>query len=215
MNDEDAKKFYAAAEAYPDIKVKTVAELLLLTGMRRGEVCGLEWDDIDFEGETITVNRAVVTIKGYAPITKTPKTESSIRVIGISSHLIQVLREYKAWYDQYAESLGDKWIPSNRLFIKEYGDPVYPSSVEFWVHKVCEAAGLPPRSVHSLRHTNITMQIAAGVPLVTVAGRAGHARTSTTTDIYSHFLKSSDKTAAKMLENIFEQPDEKKGQGHP
>ncbi|MBR0231808.1 MAG: hypothetical protein IJQ53_06245 [Clostridia bacterium] len=54
------------------------------------------------------------------------------------------------------------------------------------------------------------MQIAAGVPLVTVAGRAGYARTSTTTDIYSHFLKSSDKTAAKMLENIFEQSEETK-----
>ena len=70
--------------------------------------------------------------------------------------------------------------------------------------KVCHAAGLPHRTVHSLRHTSITMQIAAGVPLVTVAGRAGYARTSTTTDIYSHFLKSSDKTAAKMPENIFE-----------
>jgi len=71
-----------------------------------------------------------------------------------------------------------------------------------WVHKVCDAAGLPYRTVHSLRHTNITMQIAAGVPLVTVAGRAGHARTSTTTDIYSHFLKSSDKTAAEKLEQF-------------
>lgn len=63
---------------------------------------------------------------------------------------------------------------------------------------------LPHRTVHSLRHTNITMQIAAGVPLVTVAGRAGHARTSTTTDIYSHFLKSSDKTVAEKLEQLFE-----------
>ena len=58
--------------------------------------------------------------------------------------------------------------------------------------------------MHSLRHTNITMQIAAGVPLVTVSGRAGHARTSTTTDIYSHLLKSSDKTAAETLEQLFD-----------
>ena len=207
MNDEDAKKFYAAAEAFPDIKVRAAAELLLLTGMRRGEVCGLKWDDVDFEEETITVNRSVVTVKGYGAVTKSPKTASSNRVIGISSHLVQVLREYKDWYDQYTDSLGDQWIQSNRLFIKEMGDPIYPSTIEYWVDKVCDAAGLPHRTVHSLRHTNITMQIAAGVPLVTVAGRAGHARTSTTTDIYSHFLKSSDKTAAKMLENIFEQPD--------
>ena len=210
MTDEDAKIFYAAAESYPDIKVKTAVEILLLTGVRRGELCGLEWDDIDFDDATITINRSVVTLKGSAPITKEPKTRSSNRIIGISDHLLQVLREYKAWYEQYREDLGDKWINSNRLFIKEFGDPVYPSSVEFWVDKVCSAAGLPHRTVHSLRHTNITMQIAAGVPLVTVAGRAGHARTSTTTDIYSHFLKSSDRTAAKMLENIFEPSDKTK-----
>ena len=102
----------------------------------------------------------------------------------------------------------DKWLGSNRLFVKEFGDPIYPSTVEFWVDKILKAAGLPHRSVHSLRHTNITMQIAAGVPLVTVAGRAGHARTSTTTDISSHFLKSSDKAAARMLESVFEQEGE-------
>ncbi len=210
MTDEDAKLFYAAAESLTDLKVKTAAEILLLTGIRRGELCGLEWDDIDFEAETLTINRSVVTLKGHAPITKEPKTHSSNRVIGISGHLLQVLREYKTWYDQYREDIGDKWIDSNRLFIKEFGDPIYPSTVEFWVDKVCKAAGLPHRTVHSLRHTNITMQIATGVPLVTVVGSAGHARTSTMSDIYSHFLKSSDRTASRILESIFEPENESK-----
>ena len=79
-----------------------------------------------------------------------------------------------------------------------------PSPAKYPRLSAAVAAGLSHRTVHSLRHTNITMQIAAGVPLVTVAGRAGHARTSTTTDIYSHFLKSSDKTAAEKLEQMFE-----------
>ena len=107
-------------------------------------------------------------------------------------------------YDQYRYDMGDQWKDTDRLFIAECGAQIYPGTVYIWVHKVCDAAGLPHRTVHSLRHTNITMQIAAGVPLVTVAGRAGHARTSTTTDIYSHFLKSSDKTAAEKLEQLFE-----------
>ena len=203
MNDEDAKRFFAAADAYDEPKIKTAAEILLLTGMRRGELCGLEWDDIDFEKETIMINRSVTVAKGFGPITKEPKTATSKRVIGISKHLIGVLREYKAWYDQYRVDVGDQWIESNRLFIQEFGKPIHPATVDFWMDKVCKAAGLPHRTVHSLRHTNITMQIAAGVPLVTVSGRAGHARTSTTTDIYSHFLKSSDKTAAKTIERIF------------
>ena len=70
--------------------------------------------------------------------------------------------------------------------------------------KICRSTGLEERTVHSLRHTNITMQIAAGAPIVTVKDRAGHARTSTTTDIYSHFLKTADRSAAQKLEEIFE-----------
>ena len=86
----------------------------------------------------------------------------------------------------------------------QLGKVMYPGTISYQAHKLCDQAGLLHRTVHSLRHTNTTMQIAAGVPLVTVASRAGHARTSTTTDIYSHFLKSSDKTAAEKLEQMFE-----------
>ena len=204
MNDEDAKRFYAAADACSDIRYKTAALTLLLTGMRRGELCGLEWSDIDFNEATITIARSVTTVSGFGVVEKEPKTESSKRVIAISDKLLSVLMEYKAWYDQYRYDMGDRWKDTDRLFIAECGAQIYPGTVYTWVHKVCDAAGLPHRTVHSLRHTNITMQIAAGVPPVTVAGRAGHARTSTTTDIYSHFLKSSDKTAAEKLEQMFE-----------
>ena len=200
----NAKKFYAAADAYPDIRYKTAAMILLLTGMRRGELCGLEWSNIDFKEATITIERSVTTVAGIGVVDKEPKTESSKRVIAISDKLLSVLTEYKVWYDQYRYDMGDRWKETDRLFIAECGAQIYPGTVYTWVHKVCDAAGLPHRTVHSLRHTNITMQIAAGVPLVTVAGRAGHARTSTTTDIYSHFLKSSDKTAAEKLEQLFE-----------
>ncbi len=134
---------------------------------------------------------------------KEPKTESSKRVIAISDKLIAVLTEYKAWYEEYRVMCGDKWKNCNRLFIGEYGGNIYPGTINMWMKKICRSAGLEERTVHSLRHTNITMQIAAGVPIVTVAGRAGHARTSTTTDIYSHFLKTADRTAAQKIEEIF------------
>ena len=204
MNDEDAKRFYAAADACSDIRYKTAALTLLLTGMRRGELCGLEWSDIDFNESTITITRSVTTVSGFGVVEKEPKTESSKRVIAISDKLISVLTDYKKWYDAYQYDMGDRWQGAGRLFVAEEGKRLYPGTIDNWVHKVCDEAGLPRRTVHSLRHTNITMQIAAGVPLVTVSGRAGHARTSTTTDIYSHFLKSSDKTAAEKLEQLFE-----------
>lgn len=161
MNDEDAKKFYAAADTYPDIRYKTAAMILLLTGMRRGELCRLEWSNIDFKEATITIERSVAMVAGIGVVDKEPKTESSKRVIAISDKLLSVLAEYKAWYDQYRDDMGDRWKETDRLFIAECGAQIYPGTVYTWVHKVCDAAGLPHRTVHSLRHTNITMQIAA------------------------------------------------------
>ena len=152
MNDEDAKKFYAAADAYPDIRYKTAAMILLLTGMRRGELCGLEWSNIDFKEATITIERSVTTVAGIGVVDKEPKTESSKRVIAISDKLLSVLAEYKAWYDQYRHDMGDQWKETDRLFIAECGAQIYPGTVYTWVHKVCDAAGLPHRTVHSLRH---------------------------------------------------------------
>ena len=172
--------------------------------MRRGELCGLEWSDIDFDNATITIARSLTAVRRVGLVLKDPKTESSKRVIAISDKLITVLTEYKAWYEKYREMHGDKWENSNRLFIGEYGGNIYPGTINMWMKRICQTAGLEERTVHSLRHTNITMQIAAGVPIVTVAGRAGHARTSTTTDIYSHFLKTADRSAAQKLEEIFD-----------
>jgi len=204
MDNEDAKKFYKAADEFPDIRYKTAMLTLLLTGMRRGELCGLEWSDIDFDNATITIARSLTAVRRVGLVLKDPKTESSKRVIAISDKLITVLTEYKAWYEEYREMHGDKWENSNRLFIGEYGGNIYPGTINMWMKRICQTAGLEERTVHSLRHTNITMQIAAGVPIVTVAGRAGHARTSTTTDIYSHFLKTADRSAAQKLEEIFD-----------
>ena len=152
----------------------------------------------------MAITRLLLSVRRVGLVLKDPKTESSKRVIAISDKLITVLTEYKAWYEEYREMHGDKWENSNRLFIGEYGGNIYPGTINMWMKRICQTAGLEERTVHSLRHTNITMQIAAGVPIVTVAGRAGHARTSTTTDIYSHFLKTADRSAAQKLEEIFD-----------
>lgn len=120
---------------------------------------------------------------------------------------MEQLVAYKKWYDNTAELWGDRWVHSDRLFVQECGKAIAPDTVHFWLNKLLKESGLRHITVHSLRHTNITLQIAAGVPLVTVAGRAGHSRTSTTTDIYSHFIQSSDKFAADALDNLFKKKE--------
>lgn len=97
---------------------------------------------------------------------------------------------------------GDYIILSDKLFTTEKGALINPATMETWMNIILRDSGLGHYTLHSLRHINITLQIAAGIPLVTVSARAGHSRTSTTSDIYSHFIKSSDKEAA-VFDTIF------------
>ena len=99
--------------------------------------------------------------------------------------------------------MGDKWIETDRIFIGKTSGQIVPQIFDTWLTMLRIRHDLPQFTVHSLRHTNITLQIAAGVPLMTVSGRAGHSKTSTTLDIYSHFIKTSDQQAADILDNMF------------
>ena len=203
MDDEQAKIYYQTLMTFPDLKIKTATLLFLLTGFRRGEVAGLEWKDIDFTRNTISVNRSITTVKRHGPIEKEPKTEGSVRTITAAKILIQALKEYKLWWDVRKESYGDYLQDTDKVFTQDNGKNIHPSTLYDWHKRILKAAGIEHFSLHSVRHTNITMQIAAGVPIVTVSARAGHARASTTTDTYAHFIHSSDMVAADTIDRIF------------
>ena len=202
MTDEEVHKFFEVLTVYPDIRIKAAMMIFIMTGFRRGEVAGLEWEDIDFEKKTIKVQRSLTNVKGFGVILKEPKTENSKRTITITNTLIDVLKEYRVFWNKQREECGDYIKPSDRLFTKVDGERINPGMFSTWLNRVLDVAELEHHTLHSLRHTNITLQIAAGVPITTVSSRAGHARTSTTTDIYSYFLKSSDEQAAVALDNI-------------
>ena len=203
MNDDDAKHFYKFILDYPDIRYKSAMLLFLLTGFRRGEVAGLEWKDIDFGKGEITVSRSVTTVNGFGMIEKEPKTETSKRTLAVPDVLIETLKEYREWQMNRRAELGDYMQENDYLFTQENGKRLYPSTFTGWLNKMLREANIDHYSLHSLRHTNITLQIAAGVPIVTVAARAGHARASTTSDIYAYALRSTDKLAADKLGSIF------------
>lgn len=171
--------------------------------MRRGELAGLEWKDVNFKDRTITIRRTSNYSKSYGLYTKEPKTENSIRTITVSEIVKNQLYEYWQWYYTNKKGLGEKWIETDRIFIGKNGGSIDPQIFDAWLTMLRIRHNLPQFTIHSLRHTNITLQIAAGVPLTTVSDRAGHSRTSTTLDIYSHFIKTSDQQAAAILDNMF------------
>jgi integrase len=183
---------------------KTMIRLLLFTGLRRGELLGLEWQDVDFDNCTLQVCRTSLYLPDKGIFEDETKNATSNRIIKLSQTALSDLKAYKLWQMQQHLKVGDRWVETNRIFTTEEGKPLHPDTLSRWFSKFIKAHSdkLPPITIHSLRHTNATLQIAGGVPLTTVAKRLGHADTVTTSKIYAHAIKSADEAAAETLENL-------------
>ena len=183
-------------------KYKVAIILTIFTGVRLGELMGLEWDDINFREGIVSINRSSQYLAEKGVFTKTPKTESSIREVGIPDFVVSLLEEYKLWYDNQKEFCGELWIDYNRLFVQADGKPMHPSTISKWFVKFVEQIGLPVINFHGLRHTNATLLIAQNIEVPIVSARLGHAQITTTLNFYVHPIIAHNKTAGFALENL-------------
>ena len=200
--DEDQAAQLPQALEGESLQHQVIVKMLLYTGMRRGELCGLEWKDIDFERAVISVRRSSLYLSGKGVFEDETKNETSERCMKVSDDVIAMLRIWRAEQAKERLRLGDQWQDNDRLFTAWNGAPIRPDVITAWFHKFVTKNGLPPIHVHSLRHTNATLLIAAGTNLTTVAARLGHANTTTTSKIYAHAIKSADQAAAEALRDI-------------
>lgn len=203
LNEDETRKMLVLLENEP-IQYRTMITLLVYTGIRRGELCGLEWKDIDFENQVMHVCRSAQYIGNKTMITKEPKTKSGIRHFSLSIHAIVLLKSYRRWQLEQKFKAGDRWNECNRLFTSWDGSPIHPDTITDWFSKFIKKSNLPYVTLHSLRHTNATLMIAEGTDVCTVSRRLGHANTATTLNIYAHALKSKDREAANTLDNVLE-----------
>ena len=185
-----------------EIKYKVAIIITIFTGVRLGELMGLEWTDIDFRNGIISINKASQYLSEKGVFTKDPKTESSIREVAIPSFVLSLLEEYKLWYEEQKSFYGELWHESNRLFVQDNGKPIHPSTISKWFEQFVKKIGLPVINFHGLRHTNATLLISQQVDVATVSARLGHAQITTTYNFYVHPLKSHDRTAGNVLENL-------------
>ncbi len=183
-------------------KYKVAIILTIFTGVRLGELMGLEWDDINFREGIVSINRSSQYLADKGVFTKTPKTESSIRDVAIPDFVVSLLEEYKYWYDEQKYQYGELWVDSNRLFVQADGRPMHPSTISKWFEKFVAQIGLPVINFHGLRHTNATLLIAQNIDVSVVAARLGHAQITTTLNFYVHPIISHNKTAGFALENL-------------
>lgn len=183
---------------------KTMIRLLLFTGLRRGELLGLKWSDVDFDNSIMQICRTTQYLPDKGVFEDETKNATSNRNIKLSQTAVNDLRKYKVYQLEQRLKIGDRWNETGYIFTTDEGKPLHPDTLTGWFSAFVKAHSdkLPPITVHSLRHTNATLQIAGGVPLTTVAKRLGHADTVTPSKIYAHAIKSADEAAAETLENL-------------
>ena len=184
------------------LKYKTAVMLLLYTGMRRGELCALNWSDIDLDKGILHITKAIQYTPDNGIYEDTTKTKKSNRVIRIPSVMIKLLKQHKQNQLQIHLALGDKWENSGKVFTNITGGIIHPNTVSLWFKDFIKRHNLPDIHIHTLRHVSATLLIAGGADIATVSKRLGHADKSTTLNIYTHAIQSADAAAADMLENM-------------
>ena len=195
---EEIRDILTALEEEP-LKWQVCTHLLIATGARRGEIMGLRWKNVDWDNHRLYLceNRVYTTETGA--ISTTLKTGEN-RYVSVSSSVIELLRRWEAEQAKFFRVLGV--TPTDYIMTADDGQPMHPDSPTDWLAKFAKRHGLPPIHLHKFRHTQASLLISEGVDILTVSKRLGHAKVSTTLDIYSHVLAKSDEKASETLDDL-------------
>lgn len=201
LDDEQVEQLIGCLNSEP-LKYKTAIMLILYTGMRRGELCGLNWNDIDFNNGVIHITKNLLYTPSKGVYEDTTKTKQSRRVINVPPDMITLLKQYKLEQDSLCVAMGDQWQNSGKVLVSDNGSALHPDSLSSWYKKFIKRHNLPESHIHTLRHVSATLLIAGGVDIATVSKRLGHANKATTLNIYTHAIQSADAIAAEKLQNM-------------
>lgn len=191
------RAFLAAAEAEND-RLRALWLLAITSGMRRGELLGLRWDDVDLDGAALRIRRARVSVN-HAVLESLPKTAKSARSLALDPHTVTVLRSHRKRQLEDRLAAGEAWTETGLLFVDALGEPLHPTSLTRTFKRATARAGLPVVRLHDLRHAYATAALEAGVPLKVVSELLGHASIAVTADIYSHV---SEELNRKSVEHV-------------
>ena len=201
--DEDLVQQLVTALEGQSLKYETYFKLVLATGMRRGEACGVRWSDINWKKRSIHIQRNVVKLSREPIFVKPPKTASGDRVVYVSKAMAKLLKSWKQQCAWERQQVGETLQEEDYLFRQPSGEPMVPTTFTFRFKQILRRNGLPENlNVHSLRHTNASLLIAQGVDVRTVASLLGHSQASTTLDIYAHAFDKKKREAQEKLGEV-------------
>lgn len=193
---EEAGRILDALKDEP-LKWQCFIRLLMDTGMRRGECAGLQWQDIDFAGGTITISRNSRYTPERGMYLDTPKNGHS-RVVPVGAEALQLLRRLR---DEQAATCVSKWI-----FTQEHSpELMHPDSPTRYMKRFSKRCGVDGLHPHKLRHTFASLAITAGADIASVSEILGHADKSTTLSMYTHADEESKRRASEIVRDVLRQ----------
>lgn len=203
-------KFYTATELKQLLEfskgtdLETVILIAVWFGLRRGEIIGLKWENIDFENKTLSVEGTMVMVGSKQQYSHSTKSRSSIRAFPMSNDCIEYFKYLKKRQEQNKKELRGHYINKWRDFVcvKQNGQILNLDYVTRAFPKLCEKYGLPKIRLHELRHSNISLLISSGASIKEVQEWAGHSSYSTTADIYAHIQAQNKIKLTQSINNL-------------
>ncbi len=183
-------------------KWEALFHLAITTGMRRGELIGLKWDDVDWIKRTITIQRQLSPPDNTGVRFLSLKTKSGKRSVKLGEKTILVLRDHYERQQLRRQAAGNGWIDCGLIFPNTKGVPISACHLYRVFQELLEAAGLPKIRFHDLRHTSASLMLNNDIPPIVVSRRLGHSKASTTLDLYGHQLPSMQAEAAELMDNL-------------
>lgn len=193
----EAAELAAFLRAVEGTRLEAAWRLAAMTGMRRGEVLGLRWSDVDLNRSRLAVRNAIVSV-AYAVLESSPKSHQA-RVIDIDPTTTAMLRRHRGRQRQAREEFGDDYDDHGLVVCAEDGRPIHPQSFSQAFGRVLEQAGLRRIRLHDLRHTHATIAVKAGVPVKVISERLGHESPAFTLKQYTHVMPGMQAEAAESI----------------
>ncbi len=178
--------------------------LALLTGMRRGELMGLKWDDIDFQRRNLSVKRTLSRGAKGGFTFGLPKTAHGRRSIALPQSAVESLQRHRVKQLEARLKVASTYKDDDLVFANALGEPLHPNTIAYRFKKLQKDAGLPVIRIHDLRHTSATLMLANGEHPKIVQERLGHADVSMTLNRYSHVTMDMQREAADRLDRLID-----------
>lgn len=197
---EQITAILTALEQEP-LKWQLITHLMIVTGCRRGEIMGLQWDKVDFERNRVKIDKSLVSSKSKGVYLGNTKT-SDIRYLNLPAETMSLLRQHKREQLRLQIANGDRWINTGFVFTQDNGQAMNPDSITGWLKDFSARHNLPHINPHAFRHTVASVLLANGTDIVTVSKQLGHASVNTTENFYSHIIEENKARASECIADV-------------